>query len=77
MGAVDFGSGDIQAALGAGTIDCGFGLIDRVPDSYDVNGDDFTEVAEFRNPLLANRSAQVTPLDISDTAGKYTDSCCG
>lgn len=26
---VDFGSGDIQAALGAGTIDCGFGLIGK------------------------------------------------
>lgn len=26
---VDFGSGDIQAALGAGTIDCGFGLVGK------------------------------------------------
>lgn len=26
---VDFGKGDIQAALGAGTIDCGFGLIGK------------------------------------------------
>lgn len=26
---VDFGTGDIQAALGAGTIDCGFGLVGK------------------------------------------------
>lgn len=26
---VDFGSGDIQAALGAGSIDCGFGLVGK------------------------------------------------
>lgn len=26
---VDFGGGDIQAALGAGTIDCGFGLVGK------------------------------------------------
>ncbi|WP_295152999.1 ABC transporter substrate-binding protein [uncultured Ruminococcus sp.] len=26
---VDFGKGDIQAALGAGTIDCGFGLVGK------------------------------------------------
>lgn len=26
---VDFGNGDIQAALGAGTIDCGFGLVGK------------------------------------------------
>lgn len=26
---VDFGSGDIQAALGSGTIDCGFGLVGK------------------------------------------------
>lgn len=54
-----------------------FKYFDRVPDSYDVNGDDFTEVTEFRDPLLANKSAQLMPLDISDTSGKYTDNCCG
>lgn len=58
-------------------IERSFKYFDGVPDSYDVNGDDFTEVAEFRNPLLANKSAQLMPLDISDAAGKYTDSCCG
>lgn len=56
-------------------IDRSFKYFDNVPDSYDVNGDDFTKVTEYKNPLLASKSEMQT--DTLNTAGEYVDSCCG
>lgn len=61
---------DIDALIGRS-----FKYFDNVPDSYDVSGDHFTEVTEYKNPLLANKSEIRT--DTLDSAGEYADSCCG
>lgn len=52
-----------------------FKYFDNIPDSYDVSGDNFTEVKEYKNPLLANKPE--TQTDILDASAKYIDSCCG
>ncbi|MBD5139867.1 MAG: ABC transporter substrate-binding protein [Ruminococcus sp.] len=51
-----------------------FKYFDGVPDSYDVSGDNFTEVTEYKNPLLASRSEMQT--DILNASGEYIDGCC-
>ena len=56
-------------------IDRSFKYFDNVPDSYDVSGDDFTEVTDYKNPLLASKSEMQT--DTLNAAEKYFDSCCG
>ncbi|MCM1523163.1 MAG: ABC transporter substrate-binding protein [Ruminococcus sp.] len=58
-------------------IERSFKYFDNVPDSYDVNGDDFTEVTEYKNRLLANGTdIQKAQVDPSDAAGKYINGCC-
>ena len=56
-------------------IERSFKYFDNIPDSYDVSGDNFTEVTEYKNPLLASRSEMQT--DILNASGEYIDSCCG
>lgn len=59
-------------------IERSFKYFDNVPDSYDVNGDDFTEVTEYTNPLRAS-SSEIRDVQsgVLSEAEKYSDSCCG
>lgn len=56
-------------------IERSFKYFDGVPDSYDVNGNDFTAVEEYINPLLSKENK--TSVDTQAAAGHYVDSCCG
>ena len=67
---VDFGTGDIQAALGAGTIDCGFGLVGKFVQPID-NGLNMVVTAGMHTgctKLLVKSDSGIKTLD--DLKGK-------
>ena len=67
---VDFGKGDIQAALGAGTIDCGFGLVGKFVQPID-NGLNMVVTAGMHTgctKLLVKSDSGIKTLD--DLKGK-------
>lgn len=67
---VDFGKGDIQAALGAGTIDCGFGLVGKFVQPIE-NGLNMVMTAGMHTgctKMLTKKDSGVTKLE--DLKGK-------